>query len=167
MFRGLPRRVIPVAVVLALAACQVTPTRAPVSGVQLQSYQAREFEADKRVAFAAAMSVFQDLGFIIDDGDFDTGLITASGPTTKPRQTPGIFDILLGTDVPVHTTRRRATAFVETMPSARVRIRLNFVDASTIGVNNAISSVPIEDAEIYRDTFARIDQAIFVRSATR
>ena len=151
-----------IAMAFALAACQTTPTRAPASGVQLQSYQAKEFETDKRVAFAAAMSVFQDLGFIIDDGDFDTGLITASGPTEKPRKTPGIFEILLSTEVPVTTTRRRATAFVESMPSEKIRIRLNFVD-----VQNGVTSIPIDDQTVYRDTFARIDQAIFVRQSTK
>ena len=84
-----------IAMAIALAACQTTPTRAPASGVQLQSYQAKEFETDKRVAFAAAMSVFQDLGFIIDDGDFDTGLITASGPTDCTNSHEPCFDDMI------------------------------------------------------------------------
>lgn len=162
MRRAITHLAVPISLVLALVACQTTPTRTPTSGVQLQSYQAKEFDTEKRVAFAATMSVFQDLGFIIDDGDFDTGLITASGPTEKPRKTPGIFEILLSIEVPVTTTRRRATAFVESMPSEKIRIRLNFVD-----VQNGITSIPIDDQTVYRDTFARIDQAIFVRSATR
>ncbi len=152
---------------VGLTACQTTPTRAPKTGVQLQSYQAKEFETSKRIAFSSTMSVFQDMGFIIDDGEFDTGLITASGPTLANKRTPGVFDVLFGTEHIATTTRRRATAFVETMPSGLVRIRLNFVDVSTIGTNSARTSVPIEEPMLYRDTFSAIDQAIFVRKATR
>ena len=152
-------------ILMIAAGCQSAPTRAPASAVNLQSYQAREVETSKRIAFAATMSVFQDLGFIIDDGDFDTGLITASGPTEKPKSAPALLEILLGTELPVSTVRRRATAFVEIMPSKKIRIRLNFVDAFTVGMNNAPTSTPVEDPAVYQDTFARIDQAVFLRRA--
>ena len=115
-------------VALFLGGCASQP-KTPKTGVQLQAYQAKEFESTKRAAFSAAMSVFQDLGFIIDDGDFDTGLITATGPSTKDEL--GVGDILSqvfgGVDMRA-SSHRRATAFVETMPSGLIRIRLNFVD---------------------------------------
>ena len=69
-------------VTLLAAGCASAPPAAK-SGVELQAYQAREFETSKRAAFSATMSVFQDLGFIIDDGDFDTGLITATGLSSR------------------------------------------------------------------------------------
>jgi hypothetical protein len=153
-------------VALIAGGCASAPP-APKSGVELQAYQAREFETSKRTAFSATMSVFQDLGFIIDDGDFDTGLITATGPTT--RHELGMSDLLAGVFAGVDTrgaTHRRATAFVEKMPSGLVRIRLNFVDNVVAAPGSPQQSRPVQKPELYQATFEQIDKAIFVRSAT-
>ena len=111
------------------------------------------------------MSVFQDLGFIIDDGDFDTGLITATGPTRRDALGAGdiLAEIFMGTDTR-GSKHRRATAFVEKMPSGLVRIRLNFVDNIAIVAGPPLHSVPVEDPAFYQTTFEMIDKAIFVRS---
>jgi hypothetical protein len=146
--------------------CASAPPAAK-SGIELQAYQAKEFETTKRAAFSATMSVFQDLGFIIDDGDFDTGLITATGPTSRDEM--GMSDLLAqvfaGTDTR-GSTHRRATAFVEKMPSGLVRIRLNFVDNLAVFPGAVQQSRPVQDAAFYQATFERIDKAVFVRSAT-
>jgi hypothetical protein len=148
------------------AGCASSPP-APKSGIELQAYQAKEFETNKRTAFSATMSVFQDLGFIIDDGDFDTGLITATGPTRRDEF--GMSDLLAqvfaGTDTR-GATHRRATAFVEKMPSGLVRVRLNFVDNIADFPGAVQQSKPVQDAAFYQATFELIDKAIFVRSAT-
>jgi len=153
-------------IAIFLGGCAATP-KAPKSGVELQAYQAREFETNKRAAFSAAMSVFQDLGFIIDDGDFDTGLITATGPSA--REDFGMGDVLAqifsGTDLR-GSIHRRATAFVEKMPSGLIRIRLNFVDNLVLPTGPARSSTPVEDPALYQATFEKIDKAIFVRSGS-
>ncbi len=146
--------------------CASAPT-APKSGIELQAYQAKEFETSKRTAFSAVMSVFQDLGFIIDDGDFDTGLITATGPTHRDEM--GMSDLLAQVFAGADTrgsTHRRATAFVEQMPSGLVRIRLNFVDNMAAFQGAGQQSRPLQDAAFYQATFELIDRAIFVRSAT-
>ena len=145
------------------------PAAAPKSGVELQAYQAKEIETNKRAAFSATMSVFQDLGFIIDDGDFDTGLITATGLSIRHEMGMGdVFSKLFaGVDTRGFTTRR-ATAFVEKMPSGLIRIRLNFVDNSeaVVGAGSARQSKPVEDPAFYQLTFEKIDKAIFVRSGS-
>ena len=145
--------------------CASTPPAAK-SGVELQAYQAREFETSKRAAFSATMSVFQDLGFIIDDGDFDTGLITATGLMHREQMDAGdlFAQIFAGVDTRV-ATQRRATAFVEKMPSGLVRIRLNFVDNMAM-IAGTPHSAAVEDPAFYQETFEKIDKAIFVRSAT-
>ena len=158
--------ILAVIVTLFLGGCASQP-ETPKTGVQLQAYQAKEFESTKRAAFSAAMSVFQDLGFIIDDGDFDTGLITATGPSTKDEL--GVGDILSqvfgGVDMRA-SSHRRATAFVETMPSGLVRIRLNFVDTIVQPPGPTRHSTPVEEPALYQETFEQIDKAIFVRSET-
>ncbi|MGI9224095.1 MAG: hypothetical protein ACR2QX_06425 [Woeseiaceae bacterium] len=155
-------------VTVLLGGC-AAPATAPKSGVELQAYQAKEFETTKRAAFSATMSVFQDLGFIIDDGEFDTGLITATGLSIRHEM--GMGDVFSKLFAGVDTrgfTERRATAFVEKMPSGLIRIRLNFVDniATDAGVNSARVSKPVEDPVFYQATFERIDKAIFVRSGS-
>jgi len=156
-----------IAIVALLATgCASAPPVAK-SGIELQAYQAREFEASKRAAFSATMSVFQDLGFIIDDGDFDTGLITATGPTRRDEMDVSdlLAQVFAGTDTR-GSTHRRATAFVEKMPSGLVRIRLNFVDNIVIVAGTPQQSRPVQDPAFYQATFEQIDKAIFVRSAT-
>ena len=87
------------ALALLAGGCASAPA-APKSGIELQAYQAKEFETSKRAAFSATMSVFQDLGFIIDDGDFDTGLITATGPSNRHSMDMGdlLAQVFAGTD---------------------------------------------------------------------
>jgi hypothetical protein len=153
------------ALTLLLAGCATAPPAAR-SGVELQAYQAKEFETSKRTAFSATMSVFQDLGFIIDDGDFDTGLITATGPMRREQMDAGdlFAQLFAGVDTRI-ATQRRATAFVEKMPSGLVRIRLNFVDNMAV-VHGTPNSAAVEDPVFYQATFELIGKAIFVRSAT-
>ena len=155
-----------IAVILMLATGCASAPPAAKSGVELQAYQAREFETSKRAAFSATMSVFQDLGFIIDDGDFDTGLITATGPMRREQMDAGdlFAQLFAGVDTRI-ATQRRATAFVEKMPSGLVRIRLNFVDNMAM-VQGTPHSAAVEDPAFYQATFEQIDKAIFVRSAT-
>ena len=155
-------------ITMLVAGCASAPTEPEKTPLELQSIQAKEFETGKRAAFSATMSVFQDLGFIIDDGDFETGLITATGPTSDEKgDMPGIFEILFSTPSIVVTRHRRATAFVEEMPSGTVRVRLNFVfvvKQSNGGGSHRTD--PIHEPELYQTTFDKIDQAIFVRTAT-
>ena len=156
-----------IAIVALLATGCASAPPAAKSGIELQAYQAREFETSKRAAFSATMSVFQDLGFIIDDGDFDTGLITATGPTRRDEMDVSdlLAQVFAGTDTR-GSTHRRATAFVEKMPSGLVRIRLNFVDNIVIVAGTPQQSRPVQDPAFYQATFEQIDKAIFVRSAT-
>ena len=155
-----------IAIAALLAAGCASAPPAEKSGVELQAYQAREFDTSKRAAFSATMSVFQDLGFIIDDGDYETGLITATGLMRREQLDAGdlFAQIFAGVDTRV-VTQRRATAFVEEMPSGLVRIRLNFVDNMAM-IKGTPHSVAVEDPAFYQATFEQIDKAIFVRSAT-
>jgi len=148
-----------------LTSCSASPPKTPKTGLQLQAYQASEFTASKRVAFSATLSVFQDLGFIIDDGDFETGLITATGPTLDASNTvPDWLSILLSGQSLATSRHQRATAYVETMPSGSTRVRLNFVFSTHYGPSSGTVIIePIDEPEVYQKTFAEIDKAIFVR----
>lgn len=102
----------------------------------------------------------QDLGFFIESGDIETGLVIAESPT---KNTTGIGSILIGVSSRENT---RATAFIESFGGGLVRIRLSFALVST---RNAASGSRLEegnilyDPDLYELAFQRIDEAIYTR----
>ena len=142
-------------VFLMLAGCATAPQGAKTS-LQLQAFQSREFETTLKIGFASVMSVFQDLGYSIGGADFDTGFITAHSPT---QQTLVPF-------VGQKMTHVNATAFVEPMGENRTKIRLNYVlvaqTSSGYGMKGE-REIPIEEPEMYQESFEKIQKAIFVR----
>ena len=112
------RKMLPVAVAIGLvflAGC--TPPGPVLTPLEIQSLQTREFEHDKAVVFASTMSVFQDLGYIVNSADLDTGLITTESPATSDRATfPArltiLPDLMVWSDV-TSVVQTKATAFIE------------------------------------------------------
>ncbi len=149
--------------VLLLGACGGggKPAMTPL---EIQAMQTHDFEAPKDVVFASVVSVFQDLGYTIQDADKDTGLITAESPV---KDTTGFLGALTGDN---QMSMTRATAFVETIGNGRTRVRLNFVvknrESSWYGQDRQ-NDQPILDPKVYQNAFERIDEAIFVRMGTR
>ena len=138
-----------------ITGCAATaPTKTPL---ELQAFQRKEFSTTKKVGFASTLSVFQDLGYIVRAADIETGLITANSPT-KSFVSSGS-----------HMSNTEATAFVEELATKRTFIRLNFVrvDESSSGSGmKRKTDTPIEDPKLYENAFQRIQEAIFVRTAT-
>src|SRR3990167_6121539 len=87
---------------LAIAGCETMP-KATKSALELQSIQSKEFETSKKVAFAAVLSVLQDVGYTVSSANLDTGLITAKSPTKQG------FQLFVGQTM----EDIKATAFVE------------------------------------------------------
>jgi hypothetical protein len=147
---------------LCIAGCSVAPP-SPTS-LQIQAFQSREFETQKRVAFSAVLSVFQDLGYIVQSADLDTGFITAASPAGSK---PSWWEILDGT---TSSSQTRATAFVEEIRSGFVAVRLNFVESKRLSGREGQTTdrdTPILDPKAYQVAFNKIGDGIFVRSATR
>jgi len=138
-----------------LSGCIQPPTQTK-SALELQAIQAKEFETNKKIAFAATLSVFQDLGYIVSSASLETGLITAKSPT-KQSFVPFVGQVM---------THTNASAFVEEITSGRTKVRVNFVNAressSGYGMRGG-QDTPIEDPGMYQDVFAKIQQGIFVR----
>lgn len=136
-----------------LAGCASAPLEK--TSLELQAIQAREFESSKNIAFAAVVSVFQDLGYVIVSAEINTGFITAKSPT---KGTGG----LLFQSVMKET---RATSFIEELPGGKARVRLNFVGSKRSFPKE--NEVAIEDPLVYTKAFEKIDEAIFIRKATK
>ena len=145
-----------VSLVLGLAACassgpQMTP-------LEIQSMQTRSFEHPKEIVFRSVISVFQDLGYTLQDADLETGLITAESAADSKRW----FQAFTGSSKVEQT---RATAFVEQIRDTS-RVRLNFVEvektSSSWGRDDR-DDTPILLAEPYQNAFERIETAVFMR----
>jgi hypothetical protein len=153
---------------MSLGACTTLPGKPEPLPLQLQAFQTHEFEVDQTTAIRSVMSVFQDLGYIIQSADKDVGFITATSPT---RDTTGFLNFLiaLGGTATSSSSQTRATAVIEEVKPNLTTVRLNFVVNSRHLARGAASDQDkvIEDPEPYRVAFDRIEDAIFVRTAAR
>ncbi len=149
------------ALCLLLVGCVSTPPQK--TSLQLQAIQSQNFETDKSVAFAATLSVFQDLGYIIQSADKDTGFITAKSATKSDHS---FFTVMSGNTT---NSTTNATAYVEQLKPGLSKIRLNFVisnkSSSQYGQTSANDQV-IEDTNVYESAFNKIGDAIFIRSGS-
>lgn len=131
--------------------------------LELQALQSHEYETTKEVLFASVVSVFQDLGYQLENADMGSGFITASSAT---RNRTGLLDAFAGSRSSGNT---RATAFVEAMPNGMARVRLNFLNSKSTSSNWGQSSredKPVLDPQTYKAAWDKIDEAIFTRAAT-
>ena len=125
---GILRRVlcgVAVGSALFTAGCAMNDASSNKTSLEIQSYQSRSFEVDKKMAFNSAMSVFQDLGYIVNSANLDTGFITAESPTKGAKGSDAFLSFLAGIRVEGRTA---VTAFVEELSPKSAKIRLNFVE---------------------------------------
>lgn len=160
-------RKVHIAIVAALALSSAGPALAgkkpELTPMQIQAMQQKEFEAPKTALFSSVVDVFQDLGYTIGSADMSTGFITAESATVNKT---GFWDVMAETAGSGNT---RATAFIEQMPSGMTRVRLNFVNSKTLSSRWGQSSKqdkPILDPAVYQRAYEKIDEALFVRTAT-
>ncbi|HHT9138590.1 MAG TPA: hypothetical protein ACFYEK_15270 [Candidatus Wunengus sp. YC60] len=146
-------------ILLFIVGCAIQQ-RSTKTSLELQSIQSKEFETTKKIAFASVLTVFQDLGYIIGSADFDTGFITAKSPTNSG------FVLFVGNVM----KSSKATAFIEQTSDNQTKIRLNFVNntetSSGYGMKKE-TEIPIEDPKTYENAFAKIQEAIFIRTETK
>jgi hypothetical protein len=155
-------RVALLCIALCTAGCAIAPPSP--TPLQIQAFQSHEFEAPKRIAFGSVLSVFQDVGYIVQSADLDTGFITAASPTGNKTNW---WEALQSTSSSAQT---HATAFVEEIRPGFVTVRLNFVESKRLSSKEGQTTdrdTPILDPKAYQVAFNKIGDAIFVRSATR
>ena len=146
-------------VVAMLGGCVMASMEPEMTPVEIQSMQTRSYDAQLDVSFRSVVSVFQDLGYTIQNADINSGLITAESAANSN----STFAFFTGT---TRVEQTRATAFVERI-GERSSVRLNFVrteqSSSETGQTDR-QDTPILDASIYQNAFERIENAIFIRS---
>jgi hypothetical protein len=150
---------LPMIAVLTLAGCASTGSGG-MTPLQIQAFQTHEFEAPKKTVFASVVSVFQDLGYIVESADVETGFITSASASVNKT---GFWQALGGA---TSSGKTRATAFVEEVRPNLVTVRLNFVDTENMSTAYGQASsedTPIVDPEPYKVAFDKIEEAVFIR----
>ena len=148
---------------LTLASPAYAARKPQLTPMQIQAMQQKEFEAPKAALFSSVIDVFQDLGYSIGSADMTSGFITAESANVNKT---GFWDAMAYTTGSGNT---RATAFIEQMPSGMTRVRLNFVATKTMSSQYGQGSkadTPILDPSVYQRAYEKIDEALFVRTAT-
>jgi hypothetical protein len=129
------------------------------TSLEIQAIQAKQFETSKKVAFASVLSVFQDLGYVINSSEIETGFITAKSPTQSGMT---LFNYVM--------TDTKATAFIEEMQPGNTKVRLNFVNSEELSGGygaKQMQETPIEDPAVYNNAFTKIQEAIFIRTSIK
>lgn len=150
---------------VSVVGCATGPKEPQLTPLELQSIQSRTFEEDKSVVFSSVMSVFQDLGYTINQADVETGFISGLS-TTKGGFTSGLMTALLTGASTSTTTQTGVTAFIEDMDDES-RVRLNFVvKKDTTGkFGSRRNDTAIVKPEPYISAFEKIETAVFVRTS--
>ena len=81
--------------------------------LEVSTMQTREYEITRRLAFDTVMGMYQDMGYIIEEADWETGLITAS---QRSRGGSAFFKI---------NESHQASTFIRSMGEKKVKIRIN------------------------------------------
>ncbi len=134
-----------------LTSCQPYQAQPQLSPLEIETMQTESFNVPKRTAFNATVTVFQNLGYIIQTANFDTGFITASSPQT--------------TDFFGNTSYTKTTAFITSNNENSAIIRINFVESTSYynkNSGNIVNDEPILSPQSYTNAFAKIQQQIFV-----
>lgn len=148
---------------LSLGATDAEAKKKPqLTPMELQALQSKEFETTKEILFASVVSVFQDLGYQLDNADMGSGFITATSATTNKTS------FLEAISSQRSSGNTKATAFVEQMPNGMAKVRLNFlnskISSSAYGQSNK-NDKPVLDPLTYGTAWEKIDEALFVRNA--
>jgi len=132
--------------VVGLFGCSTTATVSDRLSLEIQEFQTKSFEIDKKTAFSSTISVFQDLGFIINSANYEIGFITAD-----------------------NIEMQIATASFEEFENI-IKIRFNFKIKPK--VNNNLFPIAsdinlIDERRIYDRFFDKVGETIFIKSANR
>jgi len=138
---------------LLFSGCEFFTSPSQMTSLQIQSIQSREFETPKKIAFNSVMTVFQDLGYIVNSAEYNTGFITAESPNSQ--------DFFSGNQ------KMKATAFIEELDNSNTKIRLNFVKHTEYTQQHGgviTRDTAIQTPETYQDAFTKIQEQIFIKT---
>jgi hypothetical protein len=172
-------RIVLLVLALAASACAATtrselpePPRTPL---ELRQAQSRTFDTpDARLVLKAALNVLQDQGFVIQQAEFQLGVVTAVTEWRSGQRSQGLRILKWVAALPTygaslliptgHDEFSAVEAVVNVNPEAeRTRVRISMV-AKVRDDKGAIRSVqPIEDPLAYQKILAGLDKAVYLQ----
>ncbi len=172
-----------IALPVIIAGCMTIEPQRELTPLELQTLQTREFQVAHSATYAATLSVFQDLGYVVQSADRETGFITARG-SYKVKREDNFFGRLQDSGLlslsGIEESFAIATAHVESITPERTRVRVNIVArvreefdvmddrrSSSSHAEFKNSEFMLTDADPYQKFFERLDQAIFIRQNSR
>jgi hypothetical protein len=150
-----------------LTGCALDNPPSQQTSLEIQAFQSRQFEADKKTTFNSAMSVFQDLGYVVNSASLETGFISAESPLKGAQ---GMAAFLENISNMRSEGKTAVTAFVEEIGPRSTKIRLNFVQRDKMlreYGQQANREKPILDPKVYESAFNKIGDAIFIRTSQK
>lgn len=156
-------------VLLLLTSCHVTqPRYERKTSLEIQAIQIRIFDTNKGTAFRSVLSVLQDFGYIVQTANLETGIITVQSPTRKDVSGAAEFAAIWGG---VRTENQTCvTSFIEDLNERQTKVRLNFVEKrfrNSIYGQQATDETPLDEIQVYKNTFDKIGETIFIRETTK
>ena len=135
-----------------------------MSGLQKQQMQTREYDAGMEIVYPAVITVVQDAGLSITTSDRTGGILTA----VAPLKSKTYYNVFYGIGKKKRT--QTTSFFMEPRPGNRTRVRLNITNGEAKrqinGFERSDSQDTVLDPAIYQAVFEKIDQAVFVRTAS-
>ena len=113
------------------------------------------------------MSVFQDLGYVVNSASLETGFITAESPL---KGADGMQAFLENISNFRSEGKTAVTAFVEEINGKTTKVRLSFVQRDKMlreYGQQANREKPILDPKVYESAFNKIGDAIFIRTSQK
>jgi hypothetical protein len=173
------RHSLPVALALLLAACAATTRSerpgAPQAPLELRQVQTRTFDTpDARLVLKAALNVLQDQGFVIQQAEFELGIVTAVTEWRSGQRSQALRVLKWVAALPTYgaslllPTGRDEFSVVEAVVNVnsdaeRTRVRISMV-AKVRDDKGAIRSVsPVDDPLAYQRILAGLDKAVYLQ----
>ncbi len=136
---------------LLLTGCATTQ----LTPLQMREMQCKDLDGSFDHAYKATLQVFQDYGYIIENSDYQSGVL--QGATATKRHKNWFWNGLMGSSV--------ATATIEQFGNNLIKERITLIDktksSSQYGTHE--NSKIVEDPTIYQRMYDDIQKEIFVR----
>jgi hypothetical protein len=161
------QRALLLVVPLLLTACATDGGAPQKTSLEIQSFQSKQFDTDKKTAFNSTMSVFQDLGYVVNSASLETGFITAESPL---KGADGMQAFLENISNMRSEGKTAVTAFVEEINGKTTKVRLSFVQRDKMlreYGQQANREKPVLDPKVYESAFNKIGDAIFIRTSQK
>ncbi|CAL7906538.1 hypothetical protein [Fusobacterium necrophorum] len=150
-----------VALCVFMLGCSSTTPQ--LSQMQIREITTKEIEADFKTTFKATMSVLQDQDYIIENTDFDSGLIVAEKEANKETTAGDVLMVLFVDMRHRRSGKVRVSATVTEVTKETTKLRINIQEKSiTKGTFNSGSEdiINIQDKKIYDTLFNQISTEV-------